>query len=180
MKVRLFIAVDLPEELQDQIFEQLKSIRDAQNSLRWVPCRNLHLTVKFLGDTEESKIKAIEKALVSALEFQKPFTISFSHLGGFPNLTRCRVFWLGIKSGAIELISLKERIDQALVPAGCSKEPKSFVPHLTIARSKRPEGVRLAPREFSTISYVAHSVRLFESHLTSSGSIYRSRVHFSF
>ncbi|MBW2990178.1 RNA 2',3'-cyclic phosphodiesterase [Candidatus Woesearchaeota archaeon] len=127
--MRLFIAIDLPEEVKQVIEEIKKPIKDIKG-VKPVRKQNLHLTMKFLGEIEDDKVKKIVEAL-GKVEF-KPFNLSLGKLGFFPNEKRIRVLWIDAVP-AEPLKILKQEIDKALPEF---KDDHPFKNHLTFARIK--------------------------------------------
>ena len=178
-RLRLFLAVELDSAIQECISNATKSIRGQTQNLRWVVEHNLHLTVRFLGQVPESKIPALRTALSQDFATFGEFRLNFGAFGGFPTIQQCRVFWLGINEGNEECRNLKIMVDDALAPLGFPKEPKDFIPHVTLARAKR-EAVRI-PSNFVEASSVitaeasvvaVRELVLFKSELTQDGPIY--------
>ena len=127
--MRLFIAIDLPEEVKQVIEEIKEQIKDIKG-VKPVRKQNLHLTMKFLGEVEEDKVNRIVEAIGKA-EF-KPFDLALGKLGFFPNEKRIRVLWIDAEP-AEPLARLKKEIDKALP---LFKDDHPFSAHLTFARIK--------------------------------------------
>ena len=109
--VRTFIALETPENLRHQIRmlqSQLRGISGARIS--WVRSEGIHLTLKFLGDVERTELIGIEKALTDVAGGHSPVDLTSTMFGGFPNLRRPRVLWLGLDGGE-PLIKLQKDID---------------------------------------------------------------------
>ena len=178
-RLRLFLALELDSMIQECISNATKSIRGQTPNLRWVTKHNLHLTVRFLGQVPESKIPALRTALSETFATFCEFRLNFGAFGGFPTIQQCRVFWLGINGGNEECRNLKTMVDDALAPLGFPKEPKDFIPHVTLARAKR-EAVRIPSNFVETASVITaednavviRELTLFKSELTPSGPIY--------
>ena len=134
MKFRAFLAVDLDGgSVADKVLTELKT---SGADIKLVETRNLHLTLKFLGDTEESRIPDIRSAMEESVQGVLPFELRFRGLGVFPNQNYIRVVWIGL-DGAEPLALIAERLDEALAKSGFGKEGK-FSPHLTVARVRSP------------------------------------------
>lgn len=134
MRFRAFLAVDLDGGLRaDKVLTEL---RTSGADLRLVDARNLHITIKFLGDTEESRIPDVRGAMEESVRSIAPFELIFRGLGVFPNRNRIRVVWIGLE-GAEPLSLIARRLDESLSRIGFGKEG-DFSPHLTVARVKSP------------------------------------------
>lgn len=132
-KKRLFIAIDLPEELSKGI----KSLRQDIKGLKWVKPEQIHLTLNFLGDTPLSLLEQLKSEL-KEIKFT-PFSLNTAKCGFFPNERRPSVFWLGLDESP-ELMQLKAQIDAKLEEIGIVCEKRKFVPHITLARIKKRLG----------------------------------------
>ncbi len=97
MGIRCFIAIELPDELKDNISLHMKKLISTGANVKWIVPRNLHLTLKFLGSTPEEKITDISKQLGTITKSHDNFSLYFSGTGVFPNIKSPRVVWLGIK-----------------------------------------------------------------------------------
>ncbi len=132
---RLFTAVHIPPT--DHIINTLDHFRTELESdrINWVSPANMHLTLKFFGDTPMRDEPPIKKALMAAGKEAEPFTFRIKGCGIFGNPRMPRVIWLGIKDAG-GLIRLYDTINKHLKPLGHKPDKKVFVPHLTIARVK--------------------------------------------
>ncbi len=138
----------------------------------------IHLTVKFLGDIEASRVDAIANALEGALKLFPRFTISAKGLGVFPALRRPRVLWVGLEGG--QLVKLAAKVEAALEPLGFAREERGFQPHLTIGRWRQFNGVskKLAEEleRWKTSEFGASQVEaltLFQSVLKPEGALHQ-------
>ncbi|MBI2763080.1 MAG: RNA 2',3'-cyclic phosphodiesterase, partial [Chloroflexi bacterium] len=139
---RLFVAVPIPPEIVakvgDLVADVDASIRSTGHRVRWVQMEGLHVTVRFLGPTSGSQIDAVAAAVDrSAPAVGGPFPIRIGGAGAFPDSTRPRALWLGIRFGGEALATLSNALTTELVADGWSLEARPFQPHLTIAR---PDG----------------------------------------
>ena len=134
--MRLFIAIEIPENIRSAFATLLKDFRAIAPQLKWVRAENLHVTLKFLGETDPSKLGALQNAL-SAVRSTEPISLEFRGLGFFPNEKRPRVFWAGMEASA-NLKTLAADIDQAVHKLGFSLEERPYAPHLTLARFSLP------------------------------------------
>lgn len=134
--MRLFVGIDIPDEIRGRIAAHMKKLEQAAPGTKWVRAESLHVTLKFIG--ESTKVEEIKRALAGV--HGPPFSISFRGTGFFTPRSP-RVFWVGVAAGP-ELSGLALRIDAALLPLGVEKEAREYSPHLTLARegSGRPSG----------------------------------------
>jgi len=125
--IRAFIAIEIDPVTASQIAAAIEQLKARSAAIRWVGAGNIHLTLKFLGNIDESKIEPIGAALTDALcPFQR-FTINAKGLGVFPNPKRPRVLWVGLVGS--RLTELAVVVESALVPLGFAREEKTFTPH---------------------------------------------------
>ena len=181
--MRLFIAIKIPEDIRAGIASQLKKFRAISPHAKWVRPENLHLTLKFMGETDPAKLVEVQSAL--AICSAQPITIEFRGLGFFPNARRPRVFWLGIQSSAA-LVNTVAAIDRAARKLGFPGEERPFTPHLTLARfteSSLAASLQSAITEKAAVSlgaFTATEFHLIESKLKSSGAEYTTLQSFPF
>jgi 2'-5' RNA ligase len=134
--VRLFIAIEIPETIRNTFASLLKEFRASAPHLKWVRAENLHVTLKFLGETDASKLDALQNVLAS-IRSPEPVHLEFRGLGFFPNEKRPRVLWAGMEAFP-NLQTLAADIDQAAHSLGFPLEQRPFTPHLTLARLPLP------------------------------------------
>ena len=140
--VRLFIAVTVPPDALAACQGVLDPVRTGPlgGGARWVRTENLHLTVRFLGDTEPELIPDLALAVMDAAAVVMPFGLELSGAGAFPDGRHPRTLWLGVAQGNEGL----EALDAALVPAlgrmGWPADARRRRPHLTVARTDSTRG----------------------------------------
>jgi 2'-5' RNA ligase len=194
--IRTFVAVELEAEvrraigrLQDDMREKLKPDLKAlapQARLQWVRADSIHLTVKFLGDVEESRVEQMCRALAQVAEAMSPILLDITGVGVFPDLRAPRVLWLGLsdpagRPGQVDtLVRVAGMVDAALSGLGFSPETRPFSPHLTLARIKeQSRGVGQALAQSDVMQHAAsagalhvRALSLMESQLRPSGAVY--------
>ncbi len=132
---RLFAAIKIhPSAKYISLFNEISSSLHYER-IKWVEPENIHLTLKFLGETDESKIPAICLALEAAVTQSKPFTLKIANTGIFGSRYDPKVIWFGIEKQD-ELESLAQNVFTELAKCGWEKDRQNFVPHLTIGRTK--------------------------------------------
>ena len=136
--MRLFVAVRLSSEVAERLCRAQEKLRSILGDVRWTKPESLHLTLKFMGQVDEGKVKAIQAAVEAAVAPLPRFTVSCRGLGVFPAIRRPKVLWAGLEGGA--LAALAEAAEAALGPLGFPREAREFKPHLTIGRWR--EGAR--------------------------------------
>ncbi|MCF8720119.1 2'-5' RNA ligase [Nitrospina gracilis Nb-211] len=144
----------------------------------WTRPGNIHLTLKFLGDTDPQRIPEIKTALSGAVSIHAPFLVSLGEVGVFPGWKKPRVVWVGLKDAEQLLTTLQFEVEGALEPLGWPRENRPFSPHLTLGRIKSPKGcdrLRRGIEELGSIDpspFQVASFSLIQSELTPKGSIY--------
>jgi 2'-5' RNA ligase len=133
--VRAFIAVEINEDVRKKLVTLQGMLPTSQAKLKLVEPENIHLTLKFLGEVAEEKVKAIAKAMGGAVSGFRKFNVSIKGIGVFPSLHHIRVIWAGVSEGREQIIDLQRKIDTALQPLGFRLE-RDFHPHATLARVK--------------------------------------------
>jgi 2'-5' RNA ligase len=144
---RTFIAIHLPPELREALVSICTQLRQSPggNAARWVTADNVHLTAKFLGDVDNSRLAEVCQAVTEVCAGTVSFGVAVAGLGCFPDCVRPRIIWAGIDRGARELRALAEAIDTALGRLGFEREPRPFSAHITLARAdRRATNVELA------------------------------------
>ncbi len=128
--MRCFVAFDAGEEAKDFLYDlQKKLMGERFAKVHWVHKKNLHVTLKFIGEVDEGKLAEIKHAL-SQVKHDK-FSLKLNGLGTFPPLAEPRVIWVGLEP-AEEAIKLQQKIDEALLLL--SPAEQRFTAHLTIGR----------------------------------------------
>ena len=148
--------------------------------ITWGKSENLHLTLKFLGDTPESKIPELQQVVAKAVKGIEPFVINLRGFGVFPDKRAPRTLWTGIEGNTDILVNLAKEIESKVKSLGFPPEGKPFRPHLTLARIKKNQRVlgqaiekaRVLADPFVFGRLLVEQVCLFESELRPTGSVY--------
>ncbi|MCD6468613.1 MAG: RNA 2',3'-cyclic phosphodiesterase [Thermoplasmata archaeon] len=172
---RGFIAVEV--ECSPSLLEFMRELKNAPAQLKIVEPKNVHLTLKFLGNTEEEIVPDLEKVMRQSVEGVSSFEVNLHGVGVFPNENYITVIWVGIEKGQ-ELVSIAGKLDELLQSLGYKRERRPFSPHLTVARVKHVKDkdalVSLLKKysevEFGEIN--VDSIKLKKSVLTPKGPIY--------
>ena len=179
--MRIFIACDIPENLKEQLEDFQESLKNETDKIKWVEKENLHLTMKFIGETDEKNIEKIKRPL-SSVKFES-FLTSVSDFGVFPVRGHIRVVWMGL-SPAGQINDLHEKIESALDFIGNEKD-SHFQPHITLGRAKYIEDketfikkVNEIKKGFESEPFRIDRFVLKKSLLTSQGPIYTDIAEF--
>ncbi len=175
--MRLFIATPLSETVEQKLAEIISRLKNIGGPVKWVAPDNIHLTIKFLGETDEG-LKGQLIDIIDEVALQtKAANFTISRLGGFPNLNRPRVIWAGLEGDKSQLENLASEVDNRVHRLGWDKETRGFKAHLTLGRVKRPQGMPelaefIKNFKVETIPLKFDRLVLFKSTLTPSGPIY--------
>ena len=141
--MRLFVALDIDDNIRNRIARFLDGIRGFAPDARWVRPESLHVTLKFIGEQSETQVEEINRTL-KTIEADH-FELNFRGYGFFPNVRAPRVFWVGIDGNA-KLTSLAASVDSKLIEVNIQGEQHAYSAHLTLSRS----GVLGSPRRQKT------------------------------
>jgi 2'-5' RNA ligase len=163
---RVFCAVELPNEIRAQLENHVARLRREipDVAASWSRVENIHLTLKFYGNVEVDRIASISNAIDRATKDVEPFEIAVGKTGSF----RSQVLWIGVSDPSEKLTTLHQRL---------GSEDRTYRPHLTIARIRRPEGARRLVNahlqmQFEKVSVLVKELVLFRSELSPKGSKY--------
>lgn len=135
--LRLFVAVDLPEDVRELVDHGVAPIRERYPRARWVPVRNQHVTLKFLGTTWPRLVEPVLAAVGAVAARHRPFETRVAGLGAFPSPRRARVLWAGLEDPAGRLAAIAASLDAELA-RDFPPEKRPFTAHLTVARFEPP------------------------------------------
>lgn len=175
--VRLFVALDIPDNIRMLIGGMGGSIPGAKT----VPTEQIHLTLKFLGDTESSRVEVIETALASIRH--EAINAAIRSVGHFPPRGNPTVLWAGVHPTE-SLIKLRNKVEKSLGDIGIPRDKRKFSPHITLARLKNPPLQRVSRflAENSTLetpSFTIDELHLYSSILTPKGAAHTREATFS-
>ncbi|GAB3677694.1 RNA 2',3'-cyclic phosphodiesterase [Halopiger thermotolerans] len=184
MGKRLFVSVDLPDDLAESVADLQNEFADA-SGLNFTDPEQAHVTLKFLGDVDENRLPALEDELAATVDDAgvDPFEARFGGLGVFPSLEYISVVWFGAETGGEELTRLHEAIEERTTAMGFDPEDHDFTPHVTLARMEHAGGKELVQelvreRDPTIGEMRVDEVRLTESTLTDDGPVYSTVERF--
>ncbi|HSH77232.1 MAG TPA: RNA 2',3'-cyclic phosphodiesterase [Herpetosiphonaceae bacterium] len=186
--LRLFIAIELPDEVRAVLAEAQRRLQGQGLAVRWVDVAGAHLTLKFLGATPGNRVEAIEAALQRAARLHAPLMLRTAGLGVFPRPNEPRVVWIGVEGDVARLRALHGDVERYVAPLGYPTEKRPFSPHLTLGRTvkgaTRPEftkiGTAVAAAEAPPAAmWPVGMVSLMRSELRPSGAFYTAMAHIS-
>jgi len=196
---RIFIAIEVPAEIRRQIAAYVDQLRGLFSDVRasWSREDNLHLTLKFLGDVEVSRIDSLSQACADAARKVDPFELLINGCGTFPSHGKPKVLWIRVGYAGVPpasashapasdtpepLLSLHAAIENKCAAAGFAREARPYHPHLTIARIREAKDSRaLADHHkqsgFPAQTFTVSDVVVFRSELSSNGSKHTALSH---
>ncbi len=141
--MRTFIAIELPSSIREAIRLRQQQLRAALTEaglggcFRWSATDNIHLTLRFLGETDRNQTERIAAGLAEIARRRQGFSLCVGGAGCFPNFRRPNVIWLGVDGQLEVLQAMQAAIEELVVAAGFEAESRGFSPHLTLARAQR-------------------------------------------
>ena len=204
--MRLFVALDIDDEIRNKISRFVDEMREFAPEARWVRPESLHVTLKFIGEKFEQEVEKIKLALgtmeskqlschsdprakrgteESLPFFSSKIEMSICGYGFFPNVRAPRVFWIGIDATP-NLAEIAAQVEARLEPLGVAREPREFKPHLTLARISESRGIENlcdALRQCGTVDFGAvraNEMYLYRSELGRGGAKYSRLKTFAF
>jgi RNA 2',3'-cyclic 3'-phosphodiesterase len=186
--VRLFVALELPGEVREALADLTARLKPLSLGAKWASPKGMHVTLKFIGhaiaDDDAEKFTAARVAL-ARVKSDSPVNMIYRSIGFFPNARRPNVLWCGVQASP-NLASVVADMEKVLAPLGIPAESRPYVPHLTLARFKSPEGVtalvraaeEFAEREFGSSRET--QFHLFESKLKPGGAEHRKIESYAF
>lgn len=185
--LRLFVAVDLPDNVREALRGLQEQLRGCDLSgLRWVRPEGVHITLKFLGETPAERVSAISEALAAATRGRRWFQLALGKLGTFGGRRGPRVLWVDITGDDERLRELQEAVERTLVEIGFPPEERAFSPHLTLARVRQPPRPGIGERvsralgsaEPPSCEFPVREVVLMRSTLQPGGAVYEHLAAF--
>ncbi len=177
MALRSFVALELNEEVRAALTELLRQLQRTNAAVKWVEPHNLHLTLKFLGEVPEEQVPTIVEVLRTIAASTRPFSFTVCRTGGFPDLKRPRVLWVGVEAPP-NLLQLQRQVEQGMAQLGFAPEDRPYHPHITLGRVKAMAGVERVRAILSEhaetlfgVVKVSH-LTLFRSDLSREGPTY--------
>jgi 2'-5' RNA ligase len=179
MTIRSFISINLPDGIKRSMAELIAELKKPETDVAWVPAEKIHLTLKFLGNTDDSLIPKIKEHISKKLSHYNAFYIKIVGIGCFPSEKRPRVLWVGMENSDL-LTSIQKDMDTEAAEFGFALEARPFSPHLTIGRVRSQKGIAEMIRRFSEFRTAdfgiveVKSIHIMKSELKPAGAEYTS------
>ncbi len=177
--MRLFIALPLPSNIESKLSEIIDDLKSHEGKVKWVKPNNIHITVRFLGETDQGQVPVIKNIMDNVSSKYNSYNLTIDRLGGFPNLNKPRVIWAGLTDD--DQISIMARmvkeVEYDIRKLGFDPEEKRFKPHLTLGRIKALKDLDelldyLRSYKLEPTQFILNRLCLFKSTLTPQGPIY--------
>jgi len=172
--MRLFIAIDIPEDLKEKLSRIVTRLKKCGLDAKWVNTSNIHMTLKFLGETREEDLDKIENIINATSSMFTKLELNTAGFGFFPSENSPRVFFLSTDNEEI-LKNISLQLEDKLEILGFPKEGR-FKSHLTIARFRSKKNIDCLKEEIKNISikakFAVSEIILFKSLLKPTGPVY--------
>jgi 2'-5' RNA ligase len=167
--LRIFIAALIPLEIKLAINHYVESIKPHWEGVRWESREKFHLTLKFLGEVDESKLSDVEKTLRLGVKGVSPFEMAITGFGGFPSLRRPRVLFVDLSDNN-ELLKFQLELEEGLEHIGFARENRKFTSHITVGRTKGHSSVRESFPSPDPLSFKISEIAIMRSILHKKGA----------
>lgn len=167
--MRIFIAALIPSEIRLAINHYVESIKEKWEGVRWENYEKFHLTLKFLGEVDESRLSDVERSLKLGGQGVANFEMAITGFGGFPSLRRPRVLFVDLSDNN-ELSNFQVELEERLEDIGFARENRKFKPHITVGRTKGYSIVRGPFPSPDPLSFRISEIAIMRSILHEKGS----------
>jgi len=172
--MRLFIAIDIPEDLKEKLSRVVIRFKKCDLDAKWVNTSSIHMTLKFLGEASEEQLDKIKNTISTTAGNFSKLELNVGGFGFFPNETSPRVFFISTDNEEI-LRNISLQLEDKLEVLGFAKEGR-FKSHLTLARFRSKKNIDCLMNEIKNISveekFAVSEIILFKSLLKPAGPIY--------
>ncbi len=179
--MRLFLAIDLSEEIKAEIKSKLPILKKEIKANNWSPLDNYHITLLFIGNTNQLAYRVLVDSIRNGTKDSSSFTLTLSNLGAFPNIIKGRILWVGIKGDLSLLNDLQQKIVQATLKVITPNDLKDeYQPHITLARKVTEDNLKdkIGYFTFQPLNWQVKEFHLYESISTPNGVRYVKKETF--
>lgn len=176
--MRCFVAIELSAGARSALARALEAV-SGNRDVRWVAAAQLHITLKFLGDVDDGRVREVIRVVRAAAAGIPPFALRLGRFGAFPDERNPRIFWCRVEDREEGCAAWLAAADPALAQLGFAPEQRAFRPHVTLGRSRSRRGgaaladlLRSPPRLRDPGPFDVDEVVLFESVLGPGGPRY--------
>lgn len=174
--MRLFIAIDLPENVKTYLESVCKKF-DNMSNIKLVQPQNLHITLKFLGEVNEKRLELVKTHILQTIN-QKRFSLKLGKLGKFPETGKyCRVLWIGVLDNG-ETKKLSEILNDSLASIDFENN-NDFKAHITLARFNGRTDLEelkniIEKIKLQKLEFIVDKIALKRSNITAAGPTYEN------
>jgi RNA 2',3'-cyclic 3'-phosphodiesterase len=174
--IRTFIALPLPSDVISGMAEVQRQLRDSGAEVKWDGPEKFHITLKFLGDIDSLLVPEITDQLKKSIGNSPAFELNFVKLGGFPNIDRPRVVWIGATESQ-QILQLQSQVERVCTSLGFGTDDRAFHTHITLGRVKGNRHLERLTASLKSITFEPLLARCTEVHFVRSelrptGSVY--------
>ena len=187
MKKRIFVAVDISEDARRKVSVYIADLKNKFPNVKigWDRPEKLHLTLKFLGDSDENQLEQLKIICEQIAGQILNLKLQISETGVFPLPRNARILWLGVNGNVEELQKINAILETECEKIGFKKEKRIYKPHLTIGRIREPHKAKKLAQthlenEFEPVGFEVSDIVIYESKLQPTGSIYSKFSAFKF
>ena len=179
--MRAFIAIELPQETKKALTRLQEQLKKNNADVKWVTPENLHLTLKFLGDIDDTQAEKITAVIENVANNHPSYLVKISSIGAFPKLSLLKVVWVGLGTGDEETKGIFKDLEEKLEEFGIPKDERPFSTHITLGRTRSPSNRKILAKEIKIITenfkldnaeFHTEKITLFKSILSSNGPTY--------
>ncbi|OPY71034.1 MAG: 2',5' RNA ligase family [Syntrophorhabdaceae bacterium PtaU1.Bin034] len=171
--MRAFLALEIPEDIIGYLKKVTERLAKRTGGVRWVRNEGIHITVKFLGETEDALAESMKDILAPMGELFGPIAARLGGLDAFPSRRSARVIVVKLKEGAEPIQAVFSEIEERLAGIDIEKEKRGLVPHITLGRRRVPKPFPNGdPMPIDEKDFVIQNLVLYKSTLTPGGAIY--------
>ncbi|MBF0453205.1 MAG: RNA 2',3'-cyclic phosphodiesterase [Magnetococcales bacterium] len=177
---RFFVGIVPPQPLKEAILQATKPYRQRLHGFRWLSAQTYHITPRFFGHLTADEAPVLVDQLNRIAALFQPFTLQLTQWGGFPNLRRPRVLWLGVGGKSASLLTNFAAEMGGISPTSDNHKP--FYPHLSVARSRSPLplcATKLSQAPVPDLPWQVEQFHLIRSTLDGQGTHYKTVATFS-
>ena len=182
--MRLFLALDFDGKTQKNLFEIQKILKKNADKGRWAYYKNIHLTVKFIGDVDSAKVPEIADGIEAALSGKGAMRFSMDKLGFFRGKNIIKLAWVGLEGDVDNLVDIFHRVENNLVKVGITREKRKFMPHITLGReiefNNSLFNIESLIKDYLHDEFVVNSATLYSSRQEDGKRVYEPVKRFKF
>lgn len=175
--MRTFIAIPIPDSCREFLSQIQQHLKKSDAEVRWTAIPSIHLTLKFLGETDPETVSELAHALRAVAHPAQALNLQLSGLGCFPNQKKPRIVWCGIRGDIEQLEILQEMVERTCMDFGFEPEIRPFRPHLTLGRVRGKKNLQMLVDNIMKDSdlesgFCADHLNIYKSVLKPQGAVY--------